>query len=85
MAGMLQDQTKQTITGLPGLMEVPILGTLFKSRDYLNNKTELVVLVTPYIDRTGGGRRTCRVPTTDLPTRAIRRACCSAGSIASMA
>ena len=33
-------------------MEVPILGTLFKSRDYLNNKTELVVLVTPYIERT---------------------------------
>jgi len=52
MAGMLQDQTKQTITGFPGLMEVPILGTLFKSRDYLNNRTELVVLVTPYIQRT---------------------------------
>ena len=49
MAGMLQDQTKQTITGLPGLMEVPILGTLFKSRDYLNSQTELVILVTPYI------------------------------------
>ena len=52
MAGMLQDQTKQTITGLPGLMEVPILGTLFKSRDYLNNRTQLVVLVTPYIAHT---------------------------------
>ena len=52
MAGMLQDQTKQTITGLPGLMEVPILGPLFKSRDYLNNRTELVVLITPYIERT---------------------------------
>jgi pilus assembly protein CpaC len=51
LAGMLQDQTKQDITGLPGLMELPILGTLFKSRDYLNNKTELVVLVTPYIER----------------------------------
>ena len=51
MAGMLEDQTKQTITGLPGLMEVPILGTLFKSRDYLNNRTELVILVTPYIER----------------------------------
>ncbi len=49
MAGMLEDQSKQAITGLPGLMEVPILGPLFKSRDYLNSKTELVVLVTPYI------------------------------------
>jgi pilus assembly protein CpaC len=51
MAGMIQEQTKQTISGLPGLMEVPILGPLFKSRDYLNDRTELVVLVTPYIVR----------------------------------
>ena len=49
MAGMMQQQTKQTITGFPGLMNVPILGTLFKSRDYLNNQTELMILVTPYI------------------------------------
>ena len=51
MAGMIEDETKQSISGLPGLMEVPILGTLFKSRDYLNNRTELVVLVTPYLVR----------------------------------
>ena len=51
MAGMIENQTKQDITGFPGLMEVPILGTLFKSRDYLNNQTELVVLVTPYVVR----------------------------------
>ena len=51
MAGMIQDQTKQTINGLPGLMQVPILGALFKSRDYINHKTELMILVTPYIVR----------------------------------
>jgi pilus assembly protein CpaC len=51
MAGMIEQQTKQDLTGFPGLMEVPILGTLFKSRDYLNNQTELVVLVTPYVVR----------------------------------
>ena len=51
IAGLIQDQTKQDITGLPGLMQVPILGTLFRSRDYLNNRTELMVLVTPYIVR----------------------------------
>ena len=51
IAGMIQEQTKQDITGFPGLMEVPILGPLFKSRDYLNNLTELVVLVTPYVVR----------------------------------
>ena len=32
-------------------MQVPILGTLFKSRDYFNRSTELAVLVTPYVVR----------------------------------
>jgi len=49
IAGMIENQTKQTISGLPGAMELPILGALFKSRDYLNNQSELVFLVTPYI------------------------------------
>jgi len=51
MAGMIQDQTKQTINGLPGLMQIPILGALFRSRDYINHKTELMILVTPYVVR----------------------------------
>jgi pilus assembly protein CpaC len=51
MAGMIQEQTKQQMNGLPGLMQLPVLGTLFKSRDYLNRQTELVVLVTPYVVR----------------------------------
>jgi pilus assembly protein CpaC len=51
MAGMIQEQTKQTINGTPGLMQLPILGTLFKSRDYVNHQTELMVIVTPYVVR----------------------------------
>jgi pilus assembly protein CpaC len=51
MAGMIQDQTKHTINGLPGLMELPILGPLFKSNDYVNQRTELMILVTPYVVR----------------------------------
>jgi pilus assembly protein CpaC len=51
MAGMIHEQTKQQLNGFPGLMNVPILGTLFKSRDYVNRQTELVVLVTPYVVR----------------------------------
>jgi pilus assembly protein CpaC len=51
MAGLIQDQTKQAINGLPGLAQLPILGSLFRSRDYINNQTELMVLVTPYIVR----------------------------------
>ncbi|HEY6833481.1 MAG TPA: type II and III secretion system protein family protein [Pseudolabrys sp.] len=51
MAGMIQEQTKQAINGIPGLMQLPILGTLFKSRDYVNHQSELMVLVTPYVVR----------------------------------
>jgi pilus assembly protein CpaC len=51
MAGLIQDQTKQAINGFPGLMRLPILGSLFRSRDFVNNQTELMVLVTPYIVR----------------------------------
>jgi pilus assembly protein CpaC len=51
MAGLIQDQTKQAINGLPGLSTLPILGTLFRSRDFINNQTELMVIVTPVIVR----------------------------------
>jgi pilus assembly protein CpaC len=51
MAGLIADQTKQAINGLPGLSQLPVLGTLFRSRDYVNNQTELMVLVTPYVVR----------------------------------
>ena len=51
MAGLIQEQTKQAVNGLPGLSQLPVLGTLFRSRDYVNNQTELMVLVTPYVVR----------------------------------
>jgi pilus assembly protein CpaC len=51
MAGLIQEQTRKQINGFPGLMNVPVLGTLFKSQDYVNHQTELVVLVTPYVVR----------------------------------
>jgi pilus assembly protein CpaC len=51
MAGLIQDQTKQAINGMPGIMQLPILGSLFRSRDYINSQTELMVLVTPFIVR----------------------------------
>jgi pilus assembly protein CpaC len=51
MAGLIQDQTKQAINGLPGLSQLPVLGALFRSRDFQDNKTELMVIVTPYVVR----------------------------------
>ena len=51
MAGLIQEQTKQAVNGLPGLDQLPILGALFRSQDFINNQTELMVLVTPYVVR----------------------------------
>jgi pilus assembly protein CpaC len=51
MAGLIQQQTKQAVNGLPGLDSLPVLGQLFRSQDFINNETELVVIVTPYVVR----------------------------------
>jgi len=48
-AGLLQVQSEQVINGLPGLMNLPILGQLFRSRDYQRQETELMIIVTPYV------------------------------------
>lgn len=49
LGGLLQEQTKQNINGLPGLMNLPVLGALFKSRDFITGQTELMIMVTPYV------------------------------------
>jgi len=51
MAGLIQNQTRQAVNGLPGLDQLPVLGQLFRSQDFVNNETELMVLVTPYVVR----------------------------------
>jgi pilus assembly protein CpaC len=50
-AGIIQQSMRQQINGLPGAMNIPILGTLFRSRDYQRLETELLVLVQPFIAR----------------------------------
>ncbi len=51
IAGLLKEDSRQTIDGFPGLKNVPILGTLFRSHEYQRQETELVVIVTPYVVR----------------------------------
>lgn len=48
-AGLIQQKSRGTVNGLPGLMNLPILGALFRSRDYQRDETELMIMVTPYI------------------------------------
>src|SRR5271155_3896719 len=49
IAGLIDNQVTETISKIPGLSSLPILGNLFKSRSISKNNTELVVLVTPEI------------------------------------
>ena len=51
IAGLLQDQSTQTTTGIPFLGDLPIIGSLFRSTSFQRQETELVILVTPYIVR----------------------------------
>jgi pilus assembly protein CpaC len=49
IAGLLQSNSNDLVSQVPGIGSLPILGKLFSSTNYQNNKTELVIMVTPYI------------------------------------
>jgi pilus assembly protein CpaC len=47
IAGLLQEDYQNAISGIPWLSDIPILGLLFRSTGFQRNETELVILVTP--------------------------------------
>jgi pilus assembly protein CpaC len=49
IAGLLQHTTKQELDAFPGLKDMPVLGALFRSRDFQNDETELVVVISAYL------------------------------------
>ncbi|CBL45131.1 Probable outer membrane channel protein [gamma proteobacterium HdN1] len=49
ISGMLSEESSKAIDKMPGLGSIPILGELFKSRDFRQNTTELMIFVTPYL------------------------------------
>jgi pilus assembly protein CpaC len=51
IAGLVRDDIRQSVSGFPGLSKIPVLGTLFRSKDFVRNETELVIIVTPYLAR----------------------------------
>ncbi|MEP1932010.1 MAG: type II and III secretion system protein family protein [Roseibium sp.] len=78
MAGLLKETYSQAIDGIPGLMQIPILGSLFKSRDFLRDQTELAVFVTPYIVRPIAAQKMVRpdknfIPASDAETVFLNR------------
>ena len=78
MAGLLQESYQQSIEGIPGLMQIPVLGALFKSRDFLRDQTELTVFVTPYVVRPVAAQKLVRpdknlMPPSDAETVFLNR------------
>ena len=51
IAGLIRDDVRSVVSGHPGLSKIPVLGTLFRSSDFVRAETELVILVTPYLVR----------------------------------
>ena len=49
IGGLIQQQTKQNLDSLPGVKDIPVIGALFRSRDFQNNESELVVTVTAFL------------------------------------
>jgi Flp pilus assembly secretin CpaC len=55
IAGLLAEETSGGVDKVAGLADLPVLGKLFRSRDYRSQKTDLVVFVTPrFVDEPGG-------------------------------
>jgi len=49
IAGLLSNNSQNTITKMPGAGDIPVLGSLFRSTAYQKGETELVIIVTPYL------------------------------------
>ena len=63
IAGLLQDYTSDTGSGVPGIGDVPVLGALFRSDSFQRNETELVIVVTPYVVRPAANPGMLQLPT----------------------
>lgn len=57
IGGLLQNNITDSLNGLPGLKDLPVLGALFRSTQFQRNETELVILVTPYLVRPVSDKR----------------------------
>ncbi len=53
IGGLIQDEVRHQISQMPGLGDIPIIGALFRSRDFIHSQTELVIFVTPVMAELG--------------------------------
>ena len=62
IAGLISENTRDFVSRFPGLGDIPVLGHLFRSQEFVNGETELVILVTPHLAKPIDAR-TVRLPT----------------------
>jgi pilus assembly protein CpaC len=53
IAGLVQDMASKNFDKVPWMGDLPVLGPLFRSKDFNNQRTELVIFVTPYVSDVG--------------------------------
>ena len=62
IAGLISENTRDFVSRFPGLGDIPVLGHLFRSQQFINGETELVILVTPHLAKPIDAR-SVRLPT----------------------
>jgi pilus assembly protein CpaC len=62
IAGLISENTRDFVSRFPGLGDIAVLGHLFRSQEFINGETELVILVTPHLAKPVDAR-TVRLPT----------------------
>jgi pilus assembly protein CpaC len=67
IAGLVDDRVTENLSRVPGLSDIPLFGALFKSRQRLKSKTELVVLVTPTVRHPLGSGEDPPLPAMPVP------------------
>jgi MSHA type pilus biogenesis protein MshL len=55
IGGMMQERTQETVNSVPLLGDIPYLGALFRRNEQIKKKTELVILISPRVVRSGEG------------------------------
>ncbi|MBI3440777.1 MAG: type II and III secretion system protein family protein [Proteobacteria bacterium] len=49
LAGLIKSNTLNSLNGMPGVQDLPVLGQLFKSKSFSRDESEVLIIVTPYL------------------------------------
>ncbi|GHE73192.1 pilus assembly protein CpaC [Camelimonas fluminis] len=72
-AGLIQQNSRTSLGGVPGVSSLPVIGALARSRDYTRQESELMITVTPYLAKSVNGTEIPR------PDKGLREASDVAG------